>query len=356
MVIFAGYSMPLQYPSGILQEHRHTREQAGLFDVSHMGQVRLADGAEDAAAALETLLPMDIRGLAAGRQRYAFFTDPAGGILDDLMVARLDSDPQTLHLVVNAARKQHDIEHLTQLAPRCRVTPLVDRALLALQGPRAATVLARLNPAAAELRFMQLATLQLVGADCLVSRSGYTGEDGFEISVPADRAVALFEALLEHDQVRPVGLGARDSLRLEAGLCLYGQDIDTDTSPAEAGLNWAIQKVRRRGGEHEGGFPGAERVLPELQRPPRRRRVGLRPLGKAPVRAGSALFARDQADQAVGRVTSGGFGPSVDAPIAMGYIDAALARPGVELLAKVRGRELPLQVAELPFVAHRYLR
>lgn len=352
MVPFAGYSMPVQYPAGVLKEHQHTRMAAGLFDVSHMGQVRL-DGAQ-AAAALETLVPVDVLGLPAGRQRYAVFTNDAGGILDDLMIVNAGDH---LFLVVNAACKAQDLAHLrARLEPAVTVTELADRALLALQGPAAAEVFLRLAPAAAGMKFMDFRTLEVAGIPGFASRSGYTGEDGFEISVPAARAVELARALLAEPEVAPIGLGARDSLRLEAGLCLYGHDIDTTTSPAEANLNWAIQKVRRAGGERAGGFPGAERILGELADPARvtRKRVGLKPEGRAPIREGVALH--DASGRAVGVVTSGGFGPSVNGPVVMGYVEAAHAAVGTRIDAMLRGAPTPVTVVAMPFAPHRYKR
>lgn len=350
MVPFAGYEMPVQYPGGILEEHRHTRCRAGLFDVSHMGQVRLTGG--DAAAALESLVPMDIRGLAEWRQRYALFTNPKGGIEDDLMVTNAGDH---LFMVVNAARKAHDIAHLRSgLAGRCDIEELADRALLALQGPQAADVLTRLAPDVAALRFMTACRTTVAGAECFVTRSGYTGEDGFEISVPAERALELARTLLAAAEVAPVGLGARDSLRLEAGLCLYGHDIDSGTTPVEAGLTWAIQKVRRRGGAREGGFPGAEVILRQIEEGVARRRVGLRPAGRAPVREGAELT--EDAGRVVGRVTSGGFGPTVGGPVAMGYVESEFAAAGTGLNATVRGKALPVTVTPMPFVERRYCR
>lgn len=350
MVPFAGYEMPVQYSGGILQEHKHTRNHAGLFDVSHMGQVRL-DGME-ASAALETLVPMDIAGLGEMCQRYALFTNPEGGISDDLMVTNAGDH---LFVVVNAACKEQDISHLREhLSDRCGIEELTGHALLALQGPEAAAVLARFAPEVREMHFMTAARVTLAGAECFVTRSGYTGEDGFEISVPADSAEDLARALLAEDEVAPIGLGARDSLRLEAGLCLYGHDIDTSTTPVEAGLVWAIQKVRRRGGEREGGFPGAEVILGQMEAGPARRRVGLVPAGRAPVREGAELT--DPGGRAVGHVTSGGFGPSVGGPVAMGYVEAASAAAGTGLNAVVRGRALPVTVTKMPFVEQRYYR
>jgi aminomethyltransferase len=349
LVPFAGYAMPVQYPAGLLKEHLHTRAAAGLFDVSHMGQIRLtprSGDVDDAARALETLLPIDVLGLKPGRQRYGLLLDPAGGIRDDLMVAHCGD---SLFLVVNAANKVADEAYLrAHLSDICEVTVLA-RALVALQGPGAEAALARLAPEVAEMRFMDVRMLGLLGASAIVTRSGYTGEDGFEVSVPEDRAEALAEALLADPAVLPIGLGARDSLRLEAGLCLHGNDIDPGTDPVEAGLSWAISGVRRRGGARAGGFPGAARILDALEAGPARRRVGLRPEGPAPVRAGAPLFA-DETGDAVGQVTSGGFGPSLQAPIAMGYLPAALGAPGTRVFAEVRGKRLPLVVSGLPFV------
>ncbi|MBX9930345.1 MAG: glycine cleavage system aminomethyltransferase GcvT [Methylobacterium sp.] len=350
MVPFAGYAMPLQYPAGLLAEHLHTRASAGLFDVSHMGQIavtpRSGDMA-DAALALETLIPIDVLGLAPGRQRYGVFTDDSGGILDDLMVAHLGDH---LVLVVNAACKEADAAHLERhLAQTCHVAMLA-RALLALQGPKAGGALAALAPDVATMRFMDVRRVSILGAEAIVTRSGYTGEDGFEISLPEDQAMAAAEALLAQDGVMAIGLGARDSLRLEAGLCLYGADIGPDTDPIEAGLVWAIQPVRRRGGARAGGFPGADRILQAIETGPSRRRVGLRPEGRLPVRAGAPLFAGRDDAEAIGTVTSGGFGPSLGSPVAMGYVPAPLAKPGIRLFAEVRSQRLALDVTALPFV------
>ena len=332
MVPFAGYSMPVQYVGGIIAEHRQCRERAALFDVSHMGQA-LLHGA-GAAAALERLVPGDILGLKPGRQRYTLLLNEAGGILDDLMVARPDAE--RLFLVVNAARKQADFIHLAGNLEGARLEVLEDRALLALQGPLAAAVLGRLAPEAVSLPFMGMAPLSIAGTPCLVSRSGYTGEDGFEISLPADRAEALARRLLVEPEVAPAGLGARDSLRLEAGLCLHGNDIDELTSPIEAGLAWAIGKRRRAAWD----FPGAAAIRDQIENGAHRRRVGLRPDGRAPARAGT--------------VTSGGFSPTLNAPIAMGYLRYDLAAEGTPLLLLVRGKQLPARVSPLPFVPHRY--
>ena len=346
MVPFAGWEMPVQYPAGILAEHQHCRAAAALFDVSHMGQVRL-DGA-DAAAALERLVPGDIQSLAPGRARYTQFTNEAGGILDDLIVSQAGDH---LFLVVNAGCRDADIAHLrAELEPTILVTELADRALLALQGPAAAVILARLAPACAELRFMGTAEMSVGGLPCRVSRLGYTGEDGYEISVAADDAAKLARTLLAIEQVGPAGLGARNSLRLEAGLPLYGHEIDTTTSPVEAGLGWSIGKRRRE----QGGFAGADRILRELAHGTARKLVGLRPEGRAPAREGTEIQAADGTP--LGTVTSGGFGPSVGGPVAMGYVAAAFAKPGTEIVLMVRGKSLTARVAALPFVAHRYHR
>ena len=343
LVPFAGYAMPVQYPAGILAEHQHTRAHASLFDVSHMGQARLPLGA---AVVIERLVPVDVVGLAPGRQRYAFFTNDAGGILDDLMFSNAGDH---LFMVVNAARKAHDFALLSQ---HCDLTVLADRALLALQGPAAAAVVRRLAPDVDALGFMGVTTARLDGIGAFVSRSGYTGEDGFEISVPAEDAERLARTLLAQAEVKPAGLGARDSLRLEAGLCLYGHDIDETTTPVEAGLAWAIQKVRRRDGARAGGFPGAGVILDQLERGVARKRVGIVPEGRAPLREGEVL--RDAAGRVVGRLTSGGFGATLDGPIAMAYVETGCAGPGTELTAVVRGKPRACRVADMPFVPHRY--
>jgi aminomethyltransferase len=357
MVPFAGYEMPVQYAAGVLREHLHTRQAAGLFDVSHMGQIALhakSGKVEDAALALERLVPQDIVGVAPGRQRYAQFTNNDGGILDDLMVANFGSH---LFLVVNAACKAEDEAHLrASLSDACEIEPLENRALLALQGPKAESVLARLCPDAAAMRFMDAGPRRVGGIDCFVSRSGYTGEDGFEISVPAQQAEALASALLENSAVLPIGLGARDSLRLEAGLCLYGHDIDATTTPVEGALEWSIQKSRRHGGARAGGFPGAEKILSQLANGAPRRRIGLRPEGRAPVREGAPLFADGASSEQIGAVTSGGFGPSLNVPVAMGYLPASHAAPGCLLFAELRGQRLPLLIAPMPFVPNTYKR
>jgi aminomethyltransferase len=346
MVPFAGYDLPVHYPSGILGEHQHTRASASLFDVSHMGQVALRGA--DAVAGLEALLPGDIAGLAAGRMRYSFFTNDRGGILDDLMVTNAGDH---LFVVVNAACKQPDIAHMTAgLAGKAAVEPLPDRALLALQGPKAVEVLARLAPAARDLAFLSGAALAVARVHCFVTRSGYTGEDGFELSVPAPDAEGLARRLLAEPEVKPAGLGARDSLRLEAGLCLYGHDIDETTTPVEAGLAWAIGKRRRAAG----GFPGAAVIQRELAQGPARKRVGIRPDERAPAREGTEIT--DGAGRVIGKVTSGGFGPTLGGPIAMGYVEAGAAAEGTRLGLLVRGSERPARVVKLPFVAHRYSR
>lgn len=350
MVPFAGYEMPVQYPLGILKEHLHTRSQAGLFDVSHMGQLRLAgDGAD---VALERLVSADIVGLQSGRQRYALFTNAAGGILDDLMVTRLDDE---LALVVNAACKDADIAYMReQIGNDCALRVADELALLALQGPAAVEVLTGLNPAVSKLRFMQAEPVELVGHWCLVSRSGYTGEDGFEISAPAEAAETLARGLLAHEQVMPIGLGARDSLRLEAGLCLYGHDLNERTTLIQANLRWAIGPARRPGGDRAGGYHGADVVAAEMNAGAGRLRVGLQPEGRAPVREGAPITNADGG--ALGTVTSGGFGPSAGRPVAMGYVRADMAAEGTELFAEVRGKQLPMRVQRLPFVAHQYAR
>ncbi len=346
MVPFAGYEMPLQYYDGVLWEHLHTRASAGLFDVSHMGQVRItADSLEEAQLALETLVPVSVLGIPEGRQRYGLFTSETGGILDDLMIANQGDD---LLLVVNAATREQDVAHLTANLAGCSVTAITDRALLALQGPGSEAALAALVPGVEDMRFMDVGVLDWNGTGLWVSRSGYTGEDGFEVSVPATKARALAEALLASEAVIPIGLGARDSLRLEAGLCLYGSDIDTTTTPVEAALEWAIQKARRRGGEREGGFPGASRILDELESGAQRRRVGILPNGRAPVRAGPQIF-REGSDDPVGEVTSGGYGPSLGRPVSMGYVESEFSGTGTVLEAEVRGKRMPVTVADMPF-------
>jgi len=354
MVPFAGYQMPVQYSLGILKEHLHTRAKAGLFDVSHMGQAVLV-GPDHAttAAALEALVPADILNLGPGRQRYTQLLGEEGGIIDDLMVTRSisEDDDGTLMLVVNASRKEVDYAHTAARLPDdVKLQPAPERALLALQGPAAKDVLAKLSDVAASLAFMTASSGKVGAFDCHVSRSGYTGEDGFEISVAAAKAEKLARLLLAQDGVQPVGLGARDSLRLEAGLCLYGNDIDETTSPVEAGLAWSIQRRRRA----ESGFPGSARIQRELAQGPARCRVGIRPDGRAPARAGTEVFA--MLGERIGTITSGGFGPSVNGPVAMGYVQAQYAEPGTPVNLRVRGKTMGASVVPLPFVAHRYVR
>ena len=350
MVPFAGYDMPVSFPAGILAEHRRCRDSAVLFDVSHMGQLRLVGS--DAAAALETLVPVDVAGLAVGKQRYALFTNDEGGILDDLMVTRRDDH---LHLIVNAACKAADTRHLQErIGSRCVVEPMPDRALLALQGPRAAAVMARLAPSLTALTFMSGAAAEIAGIAVFATRSGYTGEDGFEISVDGGDAEALARALLAEPEVEAAGLGARDTLRLEAGLCLHGHDIDTTTTPIEAALGWAIQKVRRPGGERVDGYPGAAAIGRQLRDGAARKRVGLLGQERTPVREGAAIVGDDGAS--IGRVTSGTIGPSVGRPIALAYVPATKAAVGTLLAADVRGQLQPMSVVALPFSPHRYFR
>ena len=355
MVVFAGYEMPVSYPAGILAEHRHCRDAAALFDVSHMGQVRLSG--KEAAAALESLVPADVVNLTVGRQRYSFFTNASGGILDDLMITRREDD---LLLIVNAACKDADLQHLLKtIGGRCTVQALPERALLALQGPQAITSLARLNPTLSQLHFMTGMRATLSDADCFVTRSGYTGEDGFEISVPSAQAETLARAQLAQDAVKPAGLGARDTLRLEAGLCLYGHDITQATTPVEAGLAWAIPKVRRAGGARAGGYPGADVMDAQLAHGSNTRRVGLIGLERVPVREGAPIV--DASGNKLGQVTSGTLSPTLNRPIAMAYIAASHiatshALPEREVNAQVRERIQPMRVITLPFVPHRYVR
>jgi aminomethyltransferase len=352
MVPFAGYAMPVQYPAGLMAEHRHTRSAAGLFDVSHMGQLRLVG--PDAAAAFESLMPVDVMGLGVGKQRYGLLLSDAGTILDDLMFVNRGDD---LFVIVNGACKAADIAHIqARIGTRCTVQPLPEQALLALQGPQAVTALSRLVPGVERLVFMTGARFSWQGHDLFLTRSGYTGEDGFEISVHASQAEVLARALLAQPEVQPIGLGARNSLRLEAGLCLYGNDIDTTTTPVEANLGWAMQKVRRTGGARAGGFPGADRILGQLDgaAPLTRRRVGLIAQERVPVREHTEL--QDLSGRRVGEVTSGLLGPTCDQPVAMGYVETALAATGTRLQALVRGKPVPMVVADLPFVPTRYYR
>jgi aminomethyltransferase len=350
MVPFAGYEMPVNYPGGVIAEHRQCRESAALFDVSHMGQLRLVGA--DAAAALETLVPVDVLDLPVGKLRYALFTNSAGGILDDLMIARRSND---LFLVVNAACKAADTRHLmTHIGHRCQIVPMPERALLALQGQKAVKVLERMAGDVAKLTFMTGDNFKLAGADCFVSRSGYTGEDGFEISVPAEAAVALAKELLAQPEVKPAGLGARDTLRLEAGLCLYGHDINDHTTPIEAGLTWAIQKVRRPGGARAGHYPGADKLASQLASGVQIKRVGLVGLERVPVREGAVLV--DTTGHKLGHVTSGTLAPTVNVPIAMAYLAANHAINNHEVYAEVRGKRQPMRVAPMPFVPPGYVR
>jgi aminomethyltransferase len=353
---FAGWAMPIHYPLGILGEHKHTRAAAGLFDVSHMGQIMVRALAGDhlaAARELERLVPVDVMGLKPGRQRYALLTDEWGGVRDDLMVANLSD---CWYLVVNAAATAADLKHLQEnLSATCSVELASGRALLAVQGPDACTALSALVPAVAAMRFMDAGVFSVDGATCFISRSGYTGEDGFEMSVPLAVVEDIAERLLRHPSVQLVGLGARDSLRLEAGLCLCGHDLGEDMTPVEAALEWAIQPVRRTGGPRPGGFPGADVILTQLERGIARKRVGLRPEGR-PVREGAPLFADPTSDAAIGRVTSGTYGPSAEGPVAMGYVPISLTPIGTRLFADVRGQRIPLVVSDMPFVPHRYHR
>ncbi len=355
MVPFAGYSMPVQYPAGLVAEHHHTRTAAGLFDVSHMGQLRLVG--PDAAAAFESLMPVDVAGLGLHKQRYGLLLNDDGGIIDDLMFVNRGED---IFVIVNGACKHGDLAHIqARIGGRCTIEPQFDRALLALQGPQAVTALARMLPGVDQLVFMtgMSASWQgAAGADIYVTRSGYTGEDGFEISLPASAADAFARALLAQPEVKPIGLGARNSLRLEAGLCLYGNDIDTTTTPVEASLNWAMQKVRRSGGARAGGFPGADKVLVQLDgtQPAQRLRVGLVGLERVPVREHVEL--QNDAGQKVGEVTSGLLAPTADKPVALAYVQAEYAAVGTRLNAMVRGKAVPMEVSALPFVPNRYHR
>lgn len=356
MVPFAGYAMPVQYPLGVMKEHLHTRTKAGLFDVSHMGQVALtsSQGLEAVMLALETLVPVSVAGLKVDRQRYGIFTNDDGGILDDLMIANTGDH---LFLVVNAACKAQDIAHMqAELPDHVTVTEITDRALLALQGPQAETALKRLVPHVAAMRFMDSHRVDVDGVEWWISRSGYTGEDGFEISIPAEIATDVAAKLVAMDDVELIGLGARDSLRLEAGLCLYGHDIDATTSPVEGNIAWAIQGIRRSGGARAGGFPGAARILAELENGSDKLRVGLLPQGRAPMREGTPLFATAESTDQIGAVTSGGFGPTVAGPIAMGYLPIDFTADGVEIFAELRGKRLPVTVAPMPFRPSTYKR
>ncbi len=356
MVPFAGYSMPVQYPAGLMAEHHHTRTAAGLFDVSHMGQLRLVGA--NAAAAFESLMPVDVVGLGLHKQRYGLLLNDQGGIIDDLMFVNRDvMNGGDLFVIVNGACKHGDLAHIqARIGSRCTVEPQFDRALLALQGPLAVSALARLLPDVEQLVFMTGMAQTWNGADLYVTRSGYTGEDGFEISLPAHAAEAFARALLAQPEVKPIGLGARNSLRLEAGLCLYGNDIDSTTTPVEANLNWAMQKVRRTGGARAGGFPGADKVLAQLDgtQPAQRLRVGLVALERVPVREHVEL--QNDAGQTIGEVTSGLLAPSADKPVALAYVQTQYAQVGTRLNAMVRGKAVPMEVSPLPFVPNRYHR
>ena len=356
LVEFADYLMPLQYPNGVLKEHRHTRTAAGLFDVCHLGQVLLRpeSGTMDQLCRdFENLAPADVLGLPVGRQHYGFFTDDQGGILDDFMFARR---PDSIYLVINAARRNFGISHLREKIPGCAETDLKfeNRGLLALQGPMSETVLARFCRDIVALRFMDVQDVVIAGHGCIVSRSGYTGEDGFEISVPFDAAMEIAEAIVSQEEVEPIGLGARDTLRLEAGLCLYGSDIDEATTPVEAGLTWAIPEVRRIGGSRAGGFPGAEVINEQIANGVARQRVGILPEGRIPVRAGARIFDIESGKTPIGTVSSGGFSPTLNAPMAMGYVETPYKSPGTQTNVEVRGKLLPARVTALPFVKTGY--
>ncbi len=350
MVPFAGYALPVQYPTGIIREHHQTRESASLFDVSHMGQIKLSG--DGAASALESLVPVDVIDLAPYHQRYAVFTNERGGILDDLIITNAGDH---LFIVVNGACKQQDTAHIEScIGDQCNIEVLDDRALIAVQGPKAVDAIKRLAPAAADLVFMTAAAIEIDGVNCFVTRSGYTGEDGFEISIPNAKAAHIAQLILDQEEVKACGLGARDSLRLESGLCLYGHDLTTETTPVEASLLWALSKVRRADGERAGGYPGADTIFRQISEKPLRKRVGLKPLGKAPVREGAEIQNSD--GTIIGQVTSGGFGATVGGPVAMGYVSREQSEIGTQLNAVVRGKLQPIEVAKLPFVTQRYYR
>jgi aminomethyltransferase len=357
MVPFAGYDMPVQYPLGVMKEHLHTRTASGLFDVSHMGQVILRPKSgkiADAALALETLIPVNILGLAESRQRYGFFTNDAGGIMDDLMIANRGDH---LFLVVNAGCKDADIAHIqANLSDTCDIEVIADRALIALQGPASQAALQTLCPAVADMQFMDVITADIMGTPAWISRSGYTGEDGYEISVPNNLVVELTTALVAMEGVEAIGLGARDSLRLEAGLCLYGHDIDTTTTPAQAALTWAIQKSRRTDGERSGGFPGAGIILAEMANGAPRKRVGIHPDGRAPMREGTQLFATDTGGDPIGAISSGGFGPTVGHPVSMGYVTTEFSAIDTTIYAEIRGKRMAAKVCTLPFTPANFKR
>jgi len=357
IVPFAGYEMPVQYSLGVMKEHLHTREAAGLFDVSHMGQILLYPESgviADAALAIETLVPVDILSLGKGRQRYAMFTNSEGGILDDLMIANRGDH---LYIVVNAACKESDLGHLKKkLGTKFRIEMVDDRSLIALQGPLAENTLAELNSDFKDLKFMDSTTLKLLDIECWVSRSGYTGEDGYEISIPNNSVREIVKLLSENVNVKPIGLGARDSLRLEAGLCLYGHDIDITTSPVEGNLNWAIQKVRRTGGARAGGFPGSKRILSELEDGPSRKRVGILPDGRAPMREGTILYGSEDGSKPIGKITSGAFGPSIQKSMSMGYVVKEFSHLETIIYGDVRGKLMPARVTSIPFKQSNYKR
>ena len=346
---FAGYEMPVQYGLGILSEHQHTRAKAGLFDVSHMGQVILRGRSyQETALALEKLLPTDVLGLEVGRQRYGLLTTNSGGILDDLMFSNRGDH---IFIVLNAACKNSDIKHLKSLLePEILVEEVLNRALIALQGPASETVLGELNPQVKNMKFMDVETLLVSGVECWISRSGYTGEDGFEISIPAADAELVTRSILSNENVEFIGLGARDSLRLEAGLCLYGHDINQATTPVEASLTWAIQKVRRANGERAGGFIGSKIILKQLDEGTERKRVGFLPQTRAPMREGVEVFETERSKDTIGIITSGGYGPTVGHPVAMGYIDSKYAQNKNNLFGELRGKRVPVKVSKIPFV------
>ena len=346
---FAGFEMPLWYPAKTVAEHKHTRSQASLFDISHMGQASIIG--EDSATELERLIPTDLKALPTFKMHYCCFTNEEGGILDDFVITSLGQD---YFVVINAARKEHDLAYLRSNIKKSAVLEHTENALIALQGPKATEVLRRLTPEICDLNFMTMGEFPIKGVPCIVSRSGYTGEDGFEISMAAETAMQLARELLNEPEVMPAGLGARDSLRLEAGLRLYGYDMDTTTTPVEAGIQWTISKTRRAGGERAGGFPGADVILSQLANGAQRRFVGLLPEGRAPARAGTEICIGDNTDNIVGTVTSGLFAPSVEAPIAMGYIDQEYRTPGTSVNLLVRGKLRPAEIVRLPFVKHRY--
>ena len=346
---FAGYEMPVQYRLGILGEHQHTRKKAGLFDVSHMGQIILSGQSyEETALALEKVLPMDVLGLEIGRQRYGFLTTDEGGILDDLMFSNRGDH---IFVVLNAACKDSDIKYLRSLLePNISIKEIESRALIALQGPASEAVLGKYHPQIKNMKFMDVETLTIDGAECWISRSGYTGEDGFEISIPAEAAEPITRSILSNQNVEFIGLGARDSLRLEAGLCLYGHDIDQATTPVEASLTWAIQKARRSNGSRASGFIGSEIILKQLAGGTNKKRVGLLPQTRAPMREGVEIFATETSKEAIGKITSGGYGPTVGYPIAMGYINSEYANSEDDLFGELRGKRVPVKVSNLPFV------